>query len=419
MAIREGLVAMMLLGVAALVSLIVYEFNRTSYPTSITPLHELPDQPVVAKMDDRANIAALSEKVTDLESQLRQVRLENERLKEGSSDQMATTTSRPTREDHNKGAEGSAPQPAKWPIATPIPNAAIGDWKTASGYFTLTTVPKRLLDPAFKRCIDSLLRIHPSWPIYLSVPKTSLSGVDFSNDWESINWINNYSARPDKRFNLIRTSEFGPATKLLGIIEHLGDRIKPTDMIITVDDDRFYRDQTASQLIENALRFPDSIIAHAGKVSTVGLRGCAANYGIWNVPPYPVGLEYNSPGFVNRLLGCGGVLYRRWMIDDEWFHPELDHQDCVYEDDTWFSLMAFFRRIPVFVTGCGGGCANPHVGKRKMDGLSDPIRSSHPRHKPASLKIKECESAMIINRTDAGSLRVVKYVDTPLFRNEL
>ena len=46
-------------------------------------------------------------------------------------------------------------------------------------------------------------------------------------------------------------------------------------------------------------------------------------YGIWNAPPEPIGTEYSTAGFVNRLQGCGAVLYRRRMIDDEWFHPEV------------------------------------------------------------------------------------------------
>ena len=45
-------------------------------------------------------------------------------------------------------------------------------------------------------------------------------------------------------------------------------------------------------------------------------------YGIWNAPPEPIGAEYSAAGFVNRLQGCGAVLYRRRMIDDGWFHPE-------------------------------------------------------------------------------------------------
>ncbi len=43
------------------------------------------------------------------------------------------------------------------------------DWKNAKGFFTLTTIPRRIKRPEFQKTIDSLLQIHPSWPIYLSV----------------------------------------------------------------------------------------------------------------------------------------------------------------------------------------------------------------------------------------------------------
>lgn len=82
----------------------------------------------------------------------------------------------------------------------------------------------------------------------------------------SVDWIDEYKRAAHGRFHVIRTREYGPATKLLGLIAHLGDKLRPDDMIVTVDDDRFYRDDTARVLIQNAQRYPDSIVAHAGKV---------------------------------------------------------------------------------------------------------------------------------------------------------
>ena len=81
-----------------------------------------------------------------------------------------------------------------------------------------------------------------------------------------MDWIDEYKRAAHGRFHVIRTREYGPATKLLGLIAHLGDKLRPDDMIVTVDDDRFYRDDTARVLIQNAQRYPDSIVAHAGKV---------------------------------------------------------------------------------------------------------------------------------------------------------
>ena len=72
---------------------------------------------------------------------------------------------------------------------------------------------------------------------------------------------------------------------------------------------------------------------------------------------------------------------------------------CVYEDDTWFSMMAYFRKIPIFLPGCGNSCANPHVGPRQGDGLSDPRMGAGPRHAPPTRKTRECEDAVLANMT--------------------
>jgi len=61
-------------------------------------------------------------------------------------------------------------------------------------------------------------------------------------------------------------------------------------------------------------------------------------------PPAVRGKEWHWAGFNNRLQGFAGVAYRRKFITDEWFHPDLitdKHQACVWEDDTWFSMMAY------------------------------------------------------------------------------
>lgn len=68
--------------------------------------------------------------------------------------------------------------------------------------------------------------------------------------------------------------------------------------------------------------------------------GPASRLGVLMSPPEPIGKEWHSPGFGNRLQGFGGVLYRRKFITDQWFKPDAVAKECVFEDDTWFSLMA-------------------------------------------------------------------------------
>lgn len=77
-------------------------------------------------------------------------------------------------------------------------------------------------------------------------------------------------------------------------------------------------------------------MSHGGTLSS----GPAKKLGVLMVPPQIIGKEWHSPGFGNRLQGFGGVLYRRKFIDPKWFEVEAAGKECIFEDDTWFSLMA-------------------------------------------------------------------------------
>lgn len=117
-------------------------------------------------------------------------------------------------------------------------------------YITLTTIPPRFLsnefDKVLRLCYDQLI---PATKIYLSIPvsyKRVFTPIYSEND--IVNKIavlkNNYP-----NLEIIRCNDYGPATKLLGLIEHhanlsisnqIMNKFDPNDIIIVLDDDMQY-----------------------------------------------------------------------------------------------------------------------------------------------------------------------------------
>ena len=175
------------------------------------------------------------------------------------------------------------------------------------------------------------------------------------------------------------------------ILQVLGKAMEPDDIIVTVDDDRFYKNRWARVTLEHANAFPYAIVSHGGKDS---FGPSTAELGVLMSPPAVRGKEWHWAGFNNRLQGFAGVAYRRKFITDEWFHPEKitdKHQACVWEDDTWFSMMAYYGGIPIWVPGEQPNVDSPHAWTQDMKtGLSDKRDAGTPHE-----RIRNCEAAVI------------------------
>ena len=114
----------------------------------------------------------------------------------------------------------------------------------------------------------------------------------------------------------------------------------PNDIVITVDDDLFYR----TDLVESHLRahgkYPKAIIANWVKEILPG----TTKYAEW-----PDG---TTPKLSNRflLLGVSSVLYPPHSLHEELFNKEAIIEQCLTADDVWLSCMALLKDTPIYFT---------------------------------------------------------------------
>lgn len=114
----------------------------------------------------------------------------------------------------------------------------------------------------------------------------------------------------------------------------------PDDIVITVDDDLFYR----SNLIESHLnahkRYPKAIIANWVKE----ILPTTTKYAEW-----PDGKEKKlSNRFL--LLGVSSALYPPKSLHCELFNKDAIIEHCLTADDVWLSAMALLQGTPIYFT---------------------------------------------------------------------
>lgn len=132
---------------------------------------------------------------------------------------------------------------------------------------------------------------------------------------------------------VIRTEDYGPATKLLGCLDSEPD---PATIIITIDDDVDYSPDLLKTLVETALENPDSRIGSRAtdRYHTKHLKKTAKTF--------------NNPDIM--LLGFGGIAYRRGMLSDsdrKWLQQLPSSDMCWKSDDITFDRLIGGSKIKV------------------------------------------------------------------------
>ncbi len=114
----------------------------------------------------------------------------------------------------------------------------------------------------------------------------------------------------------------------------------PDSIVITVDDDLFYRSDLVSELLRSHEECPDAICAN------------------WVKEILPYTDKYASwPDGINRelkknflLLGVSGVLYPPHSLHSDAFNVEKILELCLTADDVWLSCMAIKKGTPILFT---------------------------------------------------------------------
>lgn len=107
----------------------------------------------------------------------------------------------------------------------------------------------------------------------------------------------------------------------------------PLDIIITIDDDIFYRTDFIETLVKQHQLYPDMIIANWAKNILSGKK----NYNEW--PDATPGTQsvYMLP------IGVGGVLYPPNCLYEDYANQEVFKKYCFKADDVWLTCMSILN----------------------------------------------------------------------------
>lgn len=202
--------------------------------------------------------------------------------------------------------------------------------KDANIVISLTTTPHRI--HKISAVIDSLTNQNaPLKDIYLSVP------YEFKRDnlrYDIPIWL---ASNPS--VTILRTQDYGPATKLLGLLS--SKKFAPETIIITVDDDIVYPRNTILHLAYQALQHPENAIGLSGADLYNSLELVAKN-------DAGLGLKRrnNYAGLVTVLQGYAGIAYRAGFFQDDIFALETFPASCISSDDLTFAFYLESHNVP-------------------------------------------------------------------------
>ena len=187
---------------------------------------------------------------------------------------------------------------------------------------SFTTIPSRI--KYVPKVINNLKnQIIKPYKIFVCIPYFSKrKNIEYKipNDWS---------------FNddvvIIRCKDFGPATKLLGCLDHVYDNDMP---IITIDDDIIYESNTFKKLIAYSMVYPDSAISYSYLANDELMED------IYNKKDTS---NYSSP-LVGYLEGYSSVLYKKkYIIKDmlDFYNNDTDINNFLSDDltiSTWLNM---------------------------------------------------------------------------------
>lgn len=182
--------------------------------------------------------------------------------------------------------------------------------------------------------------------IYLAVPYL------FKRD--NIEYIIPDWLAKDERITIIRTQDYGPATKLLGVLEQA--ELDPQTIIITIDDDIIYPKNGLLHLVYAAATNPNHAVGYAGVNLQYNEQGLVSDQVTNGIIPI-----YTSDQPVTVLEGFGSVAYRRKFFDHQIFDIVNAPRECINSDDLYLSFHLAKKNIPRMVL------RNKFINKFQLD----------------------------------------------------
>ncbi len=189
---------------------------------------------------------------------------------------------------------------------------------------SLTTTPHRINELEFPlMCLahqNANIR-----QIYLNIP------YKFKRDNLSYTipeWLENFP-----NLTILRTNDYGPATKILGSIEKAD--INNNTIIISVDDDTCYPRNLVLRLAVRAKQNPNMAL---------GVSGAIVDFEK-NKESGIVKIMHDNTA-VPLLEGFAGIAYRKKFFDDDVFDIQFEPAACIYSDDLYLSYYLANNQVP-------------------------------------------------------------------------
>ena len=153
--------------------------------------------------------------------------------------------------------------------------------------------------------------------------------------------------------------DIGPHTKLLPALKCF-----PEDIVITIDDDIFYKPDMIERLLLSYRNDPFSIHANRVALMTKDKNGNLNSYLKWILSDFPQGELKNK-----IIIGVEGCLYPPHSLSEEVFNEDVIRELCPTADDIWFTAMAMLKGTNITYTvgryenGFAGAVANLRMQK--------------------------------------------------------
>jgi hypothetical protein len=161
--------------------------------------------------------------------------------------------------------------------------------------------------------------------------------------------------------------DLGPHTKLIHALKEF-----PDDIVITIDDDIFYKPDMVENLLRTYKVDSSSILANRVAVITKDKNGNVESYLKWIHFNYP---ERTSKR--NVIIGVEGCLYPPHSFSKEVFNEEAILELCPTADDIWFTAMAILNNTRIVHVDCrydkgfAGGVVNLRMQKTGLVHLNE------------------------------------------------
>lgn len=152
------------------------------------------------------------------------------------------------------------------------------------------------------------------------------------NYWNDNNLPFQLSKLRDKGLTIKYCEDLGSYTKLIPALKSY-----PDDIIITVDDDIYYRKDIVERLITAYKSDPSCIYSLRGCEITFDEKGNICPYNMWNDKAYNLSNNNVFP------LGYSAVLYKKAFLHPDVFNKDLFTSLSPKADDVWFFFMEILQ----------------------------------------------------------------------------